>query len=75
MGVPFAQVSNRSITCSPSTLCYRTVTERHTFEQCSQLSVHPGRLCHLGNEHSLSMNGTEKQATSFRRGDGRLRVC
>lgn len=75
MGVPFAQVSDSSTTCFPSLLCYRTMTERHAFKQCSQLSVHPGRRRRFGNEYPLSVNGAEEKATGFRRGDGRLHMC
>ncbi len=75
MGVPFAQVSDRSTTCFPSLLCYHTMAERHAFEQCSQLSVHPGRRRRFGNEHPLSVNGAEEKSTGFRRGDGRLHMC
>ncbi len=72
--MPLTQVADRATAGSPTPLRYRAMAERHALEEHAPLPVHPCRRRHLGNEHALTMHGTEEKATSFWCGSGRLKV-
>lgn len=60
MGVPLAEVSDRSVARSPTQLRYRTMAKRHALEESAPLAVQPRRRRCLGNKHALAMYRAKK---------------